>query len=173
MSTNSIRLRPYTGAEIEELRKIERAAYRRYLSMENFTEIAAAPTTAPENFETGTTTFAEADGRPVGYVIVQPLDDMLYIASLVVHDSMSGRGIGRALLRWAEHQAGALGASEICLATFRAPSWNAPWYRKLGYVEIQEDKIGPELQTVLDRHSTFLDMTTRITMWKPAGLIPE
>ena len=173
MSTYSIRLRPYTEAEIEELRKIERAAYRRYLSMASFVDIAATPTTAPESFETGTTTVAEANERPVGYVIVQPLDDMLYIASLVVHDSMSGKGVGRALLRWAEHQAAALEASAICLATFRVPSWNAPWYRKLGYAEIQKDKIGPELRTILDRHSTFLDMTTRITMWKPAGVSPE
>ena len=173
MSVNSIRLRPYTGAEIEELRKIERAAYRRYLSMESFAEIAAAPATAPENFETGTTTVAEADGRPVGYVIVQQLDNMLYIASLVVHDGMSGKGVGGALLRWAEHRAVALEASAICLATFRAPNWNAPWYRKLGYVEIQEEKIGPELQTILNRHSTFLDMTARITMWKLADVSPE
>lgn len=173
MSTTSIQLRPYAEAEIGKLREIERAAHQRYLSMESFEKFAEAPTIAPENFETGITTVAEADGRPVGYVIVQPLDDMLYVASLMVHDGMSGKGIGRALLEWAEHQAAALEASAICLATFRAPRWNAPRYRKLGYVEIQKDRIGPELQTILDRHSTFLDMTTRITMWKPTGISLE
>lgn len=167
MSTTSIQLRLLAEADIEKLREIERAAHQRYLSMEKFESLAAAPILSPETFQTGITTIAEADGCPVGYVIVQPLDDMLYVASLMVDNGMSGKGIGRALLKWAEYQAQALEASATCLATFRAPRWNAPWYRKLGYVEILKHKIGPGLQTILARHSTFLDMTTRVTMWKP------
>lgn len=173
MSTPSIQLRPYADTDIGKLREIERAAHQRYLSMKGFEKFAAAPTIAPETFQTGITTVAEADGRAVGYSIVQPLDDMLYVASLMVDNGMSGKGIGRALLEGAELQAQALEASATCLATFRAPRWNAPWYRKLAYVEILKDKISPGLQTILDRHSSFLDMTTRITMWKPTGVSSE
>lgn len=166
-------LRPYDEAEIEDLRQLERAAHRRYLSLKEYEKFAAAPAINPERFRTGTTRVAEFAGHRAGYIIVQPLDDMLYIASLMVDDGMSGKGIGQRLLEWAEDYASAAGVSGTCLATFRVPRWNAPWYRKLGYTEMPEGRIGPNLQAILDRHATFLDMTTRVVMWKPTGARPD
>ncbi|MBQ2262063.1 MAG: GNAT family N-acetyltransferase [Loktanella sp.] len=173
MNNTGILLRGYNEAEIEDLRRLERAAHRRYLSLKEYEKFATAPAINPERFSTGTTKVAEFAGHRAGYIIVQPLDDMLYIASLMVDDGMSGKGIGQKLLKWAEDYASASGVSGTCLATFRAPRWNAPWYRKLGYAEIPEGRIGPNLQAILDRHATFLDMTTRIAMWKPTGACPE
>lgn len=162
-------LRPYAEAEIEHLRKLECAAHRRYLSLKGYEEFADYPAINPETFTIGTTMVAEYKENTAGYIIVQPLDDILYIASLMVDDRMSGKGIGQRLLEWAEDFASASGVWGTCLATFRVPQWNAPWYRKLGYSEMPEGKIGPDLRAILDRHATFLDMTTRITMWKPTG----
>ncbi|MBT54184.1 MAG: hypothetical protein CMF72_12410 [Mameliella sp.] len=169
MTMNNTRtlLRSYDEAEIDDLCQLERAAHRRYLSLKGYEKFAAASAINPERFRTGTTMVAEHAGRRAGYIIVQPLDDMLYIASLMVDDGMSGKGIGQRLLGWAEDYAYAAGVSGTCLATFRIPRWNAPWYRKLGYAEMHESRIGPSLQAILDRHATFLDMTTRIAMWKP------
>ena len=166
-------LRPYNEAEIEDLRQLERAAHRRYLSLKDYEKFATTPAINPERFRTGMTRVAEFAGHRAGYIIVQPLDDMLYIASLMVDDGMSGKGIGQRLLKWAEEYASATGASGTFLATFRVPRWNAPWYRKLGYAEMPEERIGPNLQAILDRHATFLDMTTRTAMWKPTGACPE
>ncbi len=173
MNNTLILLRPYDEAEIECLRQLERAAHRRYLLLKEYEKFAAAPAINPERFRIGTTRVAEFDGHRAGYIIVQPLDGMLYIASLMVDDGMSGKGIGQRLLEWAEDYASAAGVSGTCLATFRAPRWNAPWYRKLGYTEMPEGRIGPNLQAILDRHATFLDMTTRVAMWKPTGVRPE
>jgi GNAT superfamily N-acetyltransferase len=173
MSNTSTLLRPYDEAEIEDLRQLERAAHRRYLSLKEYEKFAATPAINPERFRTGTTRVAEFDGRRAGYIIVQPLDDMLYIASLMVDDGMSGKGIGQRLLEWAEDYASATGVLGTCLATFRVPRWNAPWYRKLGYTEMPMGRIGLNLQAILDRHATFLDMKTRIAMWKPNGVSLE
>ena len=160
-------LRRHAEAEIEHLRQLERSAHRRYLSLKGYEEFAAAPAINPETFMIGTTMVAEYEGTLAGYIIVQPVDDILYIASLMVDDRMSGKGIGRQLLEWAEDHAFDSGVAATCLATFRVPPWNAPWYRKLGYSDMPEGKVGPGLRGILDRHATFLDMTTRITMWKP------
>lgn len=173
MNNTRILLRSYNEAEIDDLRQMERAAHRRYLSLKEYEKFAAAPAINPERFRTGTTKVAEFAGHRAGYIIVQPLDGMLYIASLMVDEGMSGKGIGQRLLEWAEDYASAAGASGTCLATFRVPRWNAPWYRKLGYAEMPRRRIGPNLQAILDRHATFLDMTTRIAMWKPTGTRPE
>ena len=169
MSEARFLLRPYEEAELEDLRQLERAARRRYLLVEGYEKFAAGPAINPERFGTGTTKVAEFGGHRAGYIIVQPLDDMLYIASLMVDEGMSGKGIGQRLLEWAEDHASSVGVSGTCLATFQIPRWNAPWYRRLGYAEMPEERIGLNLQAILDRHATFLDMTTRITMWKPTG----
>lgn len=163
------RLRPFCEADVAALREIEQSAYQRYLSLAGFEQFAATPALNPECFLKGKTTVAEYDGKRAGYVIVQPLDGMHYIASLVVADGKSGLGIGKLLLDWANRNAEAAGASGTCLTTFRAPLWNGPWYRRQGYSEMPADQIGPGLQAILARHSTFLDMAARITMWKPGA----
>lgn len=170
MTTPHLLLRPHDEAEIEDLCRLERAAHRRYLSLKGYEKFAAAPAINPERFRAGITRVAEYDGQRAGYILTQSLDDMLYVASLMVEDEMSGKSIGRGLLDWAEAHAKSAGLSATCLATFRLPPWNAPWYGKLGYTEIPMERIGPGLQAILDRHATFLDMALRTTMWKPTGL---
>ena len=172
MDNTRILVRPYDEAEIEDLRRLERAAYQRYLSLKEYERFAYTPAMNPESFTAGMTRVAEVSGHRAGHMIVEPLDGMLYIASLVVDGEMSGKGIGQRLLVWAEDYASSTGFSATCLATFRVPRWNAPWYRKFGYAEMPEGRIGPNLRAILDRHATFLDMTTRITMWKPTSGCP-
>lgn len=167
MNASHILLRPYNEAEIEDLCLLERRAHRRYLSLVEYTKFATGPAINPERFRTGTTMVAEFAGHRAGYIIVQPLDDILYIANLMVDEEMSGKGIGQCLLGWAESYASAARISGTCLTTFRVPRWNGPWYMKHGYVEMPERRIGPSLQSILVRHAVFLDMKTRIVMWKP------
>lgn len=163
----AITLRPFDPAEIDTLLRIECSAHQRYRALEGFDAIVAAPAIRAERFADGVTMVAEIDRRPCGYVIVKPLDGLGYIASLMVEDGLSGNGIGRTLLSWAERHAESLGLSGTCLATFREPRWNAPWYQGLGYRDMRDAEIGPGLRAILDRHATFLDMTTRVTLWKP------
>lgn len=162
-----IALRPFDPADVETLQRIERSAHQRYASLGGFEAIVAAPATRAERFADGVTMVAEIDRRPCGYVIVKPLDGLGYIASLMVEEGLSGKGIGRTLLSWAEGYARTLGLAGACLATFREPRWNAPWYQRLGYRDMPDAEIGPGLRAILDRHATFLDMSTRVTLWKP------
>jgi N-acetylglutamate synthase-like GNAT family acetyltransferase len=149
---------------------IEKMARIRYRALGGFLAGAAeGPAIAAERFARGETIIAELYGKPAGFVLLQPLDELLYVANVAVSPDAAGLGIGRLLMIGAEHHAQQLKVAGLSLATFRLPPWNGPWFRRQGYSLIPEERIGPGLRAILNRHATFLDMTTRETLWKPIG----
>lgn len=102
---------------------------------------------------------------PVGYVLVDVVDGCAHIEQLSVRPDHQGEGLGRALLDHVHGWAGERGLSAITLTTFVEVSWNAPLYRHLGFQELPEDEIGPELRAVQDGEIAHgLDPTKRICM---------
>lgn len=166
------KLRPVLPGEVETLRALEKAARSRYLGLPGFTQAAEGPPIAAERFAVGGTVVAEIDGRVAGYVLTQTLDGLLYVANIMVAPDASGRGVGASLLRSAERRAAEHSPPAVALTTFRAPPWNGPWFRRQGYRPMPEDRIGPGLRAILDRHATVFDMTARETLWKPSGAAP-
>ncbi|WP_372425619.1 GNAT family N-acetyltransferase [Salinarimonas chemoclinalis] len=164
----SIRLRPPADGDVARLVALEHASRRRYAVHGGaLAWVAGMPAMAPERFDRGETVVADAvDGTPLGYVLLEPLDGLLYIVGIAVAPEAGGRGVGRALMAQAEARASAQRLGGTSLATFREPPWNGPWFRRLGYVPLPEHRIGPGLAAVLARHAGFLDMATRETLWK-------
>ena len=109
---------------------------------------------------------AEGSGNALlGFALAQPLDGLLYLANISVAPDASGRGVGQMLLARVSGLAHEGGFPAVTLATFRAPPWNGPWFRKQGFTPMPATRIGPGLQAVLGRHAAFLDMATRETLW--------
>ncbi len=160
-------IRPFTSEDIPTLIDIEQSARLRYAGMAGLEFVVTGPGIKPERFLTGETFVAELDGLIYGYVLLQPMDGYLYIANIMVKDGASELGIGISLMERAHERAVELGLSGTALATFRAPRFNGPWYRKLGYQTMDPLLIGPGLQAILDRHATFLDMEQRETLFRP------
>jgi N-acetylglutamate synthase-like GNAT family acetyltransferase len=98
---------------------------------------------------------------------MNPMDGMLYIANISVDPAVSGQGFGAALIEAADEHATAQGLSALMLITFRLPRWNAPWFRRIGFQPMPPDVMGPSLRAVLERHRQFLDLRTRVTLWRP------
>jgi hypothetical protein len=69
------------------------------------------------------------------------------------------------LIAHAVSRATATAAKAVTLATFRTPPWNGPWFRRQGFEPMPEDRIGPMLRAVLERHARYLDMSTREALW--------
>ncbi len=146
---------------------IEKAARVRYRALGGFLALAAdAPAIAAERFADGEAIVAELLGKPVGFVLFEPLDGLLYVASVAVSPEAAGVGIGRLLMTGAERRARQLEVAGLSLTTFRAPPWNGPWFRSQGYLSIPEERIGSGLRTILARHATFHNMSKRETLWK-------
>jgi hypothetical protein len=85
MSRLSPLLRPLAADEIEIIRAIEKAARVRYRALGGCLARAAdAPAIAAERFADGETIVAELLGKSVGFVLFEPLDGLLYVASVAV-----------------------------------------------------------------------------------------
>ena len=163
----SLILRTADSRDISRLQEIDKAARSRYRSAGRLSFAAETPPIATHRLIEGETIVAEEDGRAVGFVLMNVMERILYIANISVDPPFSGQGIGAALVEAAERHARSHGLTALALATFRTPRWNGPWFRQLGFQPMPADQIGPSLRAVLARHRQFLDMRTRITMWRP------
>lgn len=77
------------------------------------------------------------DGRPVAVIELVPHPDHLWIENVAVHPTAQGRGLGRALLRFAEREAERLDVPELRLLTNERYVSNIAMYTRYGYEETQ------------------------------------
>lgn len=85
-------------------------------------------------------------GKPVGFALVQPVDDGAHLHELAVHPAHGRRGLGsrlvQAVCRWARRK----GLAGVTLFTFSDVPWNAPYYQRQGFRIISEHELGPQLR---------------------------
>jgi GNAT superfamily N-acetyltransferase len=140
---------------------------------------------APESVLTETTDvgrFAEAarNGRlwvaangsaPVGFALVEMLaDDLPHLEELDVAPSHGRRGLGTALVQAVCEWATASRYGMLTLTTFRAVTWNLPFYARLGFEELPREILRPELAAVVAEEAhRGLDPTTRAVMGYRCG----
>ncbi len=104
-------------------------------------------------------------GRPVGFLAAGLLDGTPFVIELDVHPDHQRRGIGTALLEAAAAWAAGTPARALTLTTFRHVPWNAPFYARLGFVEIPPPELGPGLRAQLaDEAHRGLDPAQRVAM---------
>jgi GNAT superfamily N-acetyltransferase len=108
---------------------------------------------------------AEVDGAVAGYVLVDVVDGDAHVEQVSVHPDRQGTGVGRALLDHVRAWAGERDMRAVTLTTFRDVPWNAPLYRRLGFVDLDGDQLGPELRAVVAAEAAHgLDPATRTCM---------
>lgn len=78
------------------------------------------------------------DAKPVGYGLLQFVDDAALLAQLDVHPDHGRRGLGAALVRRIAETARSRGAEALYLTSFAQIPWNAPFYASLGFVTLAE-----------------------------------
>ena len=126
--------------------------------------------------------FAEAarDGRlwvaangsmPVGFALVEMLaEDLPHLEELDVDPSHGRRGLGTALVRTVCEWATVSSYGMLTLTTFRAVTWNLPFYARLGFEELSREILRPELAAVVAEEAhRGLDPTTRAVMGYRCG----
>ena len=132
--THSLFLRPLIQDEIKAVRMVEKVARTRYRALGGFfAQAAEAPPIAAERFVGGETLVADLHHAPVGFLLLRPLDGLLYVVTIAVSPNVAGLGIGRLLMTRAERRARQLKVAGLSLTTFRTPPWNGPWFHRQGY----------------------------------------
>lgn len=67
-----------------------------------------------------------------------------------------------------------MGLPALTLSTFRTVPWNAPYYRRLGFREVEAAQITAGLRAVLDAEVAFgLDPSTRVCMRRSVRQVSE
>jgi len=101
----------------------------------------------------------------VGFALATIVDGSAHLLEMDVLPEHARRGLGRALAGEVATWARAQGFPTVTLTTFRHLPWNAPFYRRLGFVEISDSDLSPELAQHLAREAEHgLDPTQRTAM---------
>jgi GNAT superfamily N-acetyltransferase len=107
---------------------------------------------------------AEGDA-PLGFASTEVLGNGLHLWELAVRFEAQRQGAGRALLMAVSADARARGLPAVTLTTFRDIRWNAPFYARLGFVEVPWGHAGARL-AALETHEAGLglDVANRCAM---------
>ncbi|MFD7065182.1 GNAT family N-acetyltransferase [Streptomyces sp. NPDC059906] len=112
----------------------------------------------------------DATDVPVGFVIVDLLDGCAHIEQVSVHPALRGQGLGRRLIDHAAAWAADMQLPALTLSTFRTVPWNAPYYRRLGFRDVEVGQLTPGLRSVLKAEADFgLDLSARVCMRRPVS----
>lgn len=102
---------------------------------------------------------------PVGYLLGKNLDESRHIEQLTVHPGYARQRIGSRLIDACGEGAMASGFRSLTLTTFRDVPWNAPYYRRIGFVEVPDTEMSPALREIVQHeHDAGLDRWPRAVM---------
>jgi ribosomal protein S18 acetylase RimI-like enzyme len=127
-------LRRATADDLPAIRAVIEAAYARYLTRMDKPPAPMSRDYGP-SVEAGTTWVT---GSPIMAVLtLYPRDDHLYVENVAVDPSAQGRGLGRALMEFAEREAARQGLNRMALVTHEVMTENQAIYARLGYTEVE------------------------------------
>ena len=127
-------LRRATADDLPAIRAVIDAAYARYLTRMDKPPAPMLRDYGP-SVEAGTTWVT---GSPITAVLtLYPRDHHLYVENIAVDPSAQGRGLGRALMEFAEQEAARRKLNRMALVTHEAMTENQAIYARLGYVEME------------------------------------
>ncbi|MCX4177738.1 MULTISPECIES: GNAT family N-acetyltransferase [Paraburkholderia] len=107
----------------------------------------------------------DTDETCVGFVMFEPQPARFYVQELDVLSSHAGQRIGAGLIEQVAQLARAQQITQLILSTFREVPWNAPYYRRLGFRDIEEADLDAALIARRDAHiARGLDESKRVFM---------
>ena len=152
-------IRKTQRADILSLLDVERSASQLFKSVPQYAWIADMPVMTFEAhvsfIDKGLSWLAEEiDSKIIlGFIVAESLEEALYIVEVSVRQSHQKQGIGSALLRACFTEAERLEKPSITLTTFKAISWNAPYYERLGFEIIGTADMPKYLQLKLENEA--------------------
>ena len=165
----TVTLRETRIADIFRLQEIERAAAELFRGSELIDIDAMAVIPMGDHLasvEAGISIVAEIDGRIGGFIMGEMHGDVAYLRELDVDPAYQRRGIGAQLVTAYVTAAKGEGAAAIYLSTFRAPPWNAPFYSRMGFIDVDRADYLPWMTAMEAAQASFLDLATRVFMRK-------
>lgn len=127
-------IRPAGVTDLPAIRQIVDDAYRRYIE-----RIGKPPGPMLDDYAAHirghTAWILEHDGAVAGLIVLLPEEDHLLLDNVAVAPAYHGRGLGRALMDFAEQEARRRGYRELRLYTHEKMAENLAMYSALGWQE--------------------------------------
>ena len=109
----------------------------------------------------------ESACTPIGFAVVSACGRRVHLEEIDVLPEHGRKGVGSALVEAVENWALHSDYVEITLTTFRDVPWNAPFYARIGFVEIPEGELDADLLRRLSAESAMgLERARRVAMRK-------
>ena len=133
--------RPAAAPDASMVAELVDAAYGHYVE-----RIGVLPGPMTDDYAevigTRRVTVAERHGAVVGVIVLAVTDEGFLVDNVAVHPGHRGRGLGRALLEFAEAEARRAGFDSIYLYTHEKMTENLALYAKIGYLEYERRSQG-------------------------------
>ena len=101
----------------------------------------------------------------IGFALASVVDNLGYVDELGVRPEFGRQGAGRQLVATVIDWARAEGFPRLTLVTFRHLAWNAPFYAKLGFKEMEAPEHGRELAGLIEEERLIgINITNRVAM---------
>lgn len=134
VTSEPLSIRRATAADLTAIKALIDAAYAKYLTLMDKPPGPMLRDYGP-SIAAGATWVA---GSPIIAVLtLYPRDDHLLIENVAVHPGAQGRGLGRALMSFAEQEAARRGLTRTTLYTHEVMTENQALYARLGYTEVE------------------------------------
>jgi ribosomal protein S18 acetylase RimI-like enzyme len=164
-----VHIRPVRPAELPVLQEIERAAGERFrdVGMPEIADDEPLPLDVLAGYLQAGRAWVATDATDVavGYLIADVVDGNLHIEQVSVHPRCARRGVGRQLIDHLAAHAIATGLPALTLTTFAEVPWNGPYYRRCGFVVLNDEDLTPGLRAIREREAAHgLDRWPRICM---------
>ena len=103
--------------------------------------------------------------NPVGFALARILGRFTHLEEMAVHPDHGRQGIGSRLLCAVTEWARDGGYPGITLITFRHPLWNAPFYERHGFIQLDERDSSANLRDLLrEEAEAGLEPRNRVAM---------
>jgi GNAT superfamily N-acetyltransferase len=101
----------------------------------------------------------------VGFALARDVGDYAHLEEMNVHPDHGRQGIGSQLLGAVINWARAAGFPGITLITFRHLQWNAPFYEKHGFIELEHEESSRGLRELIcEEAEAGLEPRNRVAM---------
>ena len=134
MTSDAVNLRIATASDCDDVKACAAEAYALYVPrMGRKPAPMVADFAAP--IAAGHVHVAAADDAFAGFIVLYPRGDHIHVENVAIYPAVQGRGIGKALLAFAETEAKRQGLAAIELYTNAMMTENQRFYPHLGYIE--------------------------------------
>ena len=149
MGPVTVSVRRVKPADVGRLQAIQLAAGGAFRDL-GMHAVADSPPLATESlsgYEQAGRAWVAADeyDEPMGFIVIDVVDDCAHIQQVSVHPAHSGQRIGALLIDHVASWAGRHCLAALTLITFRGVPWNAPYYERLGFSELRRSQLTPGL----------------------------